>query len=81
MDAIVASWTELKRTLMGPRRYHGLQTFGIHPLPNLREGKCVYALGGGSQNELEARVAILLVSGLLATVPDNKQKHGSALIP
>lgn len=36
---------------------------------DVSEGKCVYALGGSSENALEARTAISLVRGLLATVP------------
>ena len=35
----------------------------------------MYALGGSSQNELEARVAISFVRGLLAIVPSIQQKH------
>ena len=42
---------------------------------DVQGGKCVYAPGGSIQNELEVRVAISLVRGLLATVPGVKQKH------
>lgn len=35
----------------------------------------MYAPGGSTQNELEARVAVSLVRGLIATVPGVKQKH------
>ncbi len=42
---------------------------------DIQEGKCEYAPGGSSVNKLEARVAISLVRGLLATVPGLMQKH------
>ena len=42
---------------------------------DVQMGKCVFAPGGSSQNELEARVAIFLVRGLIAFVPTLTQKH------
>ena len=41
---------------------------------DVKDGKCVYAPGGSSQNELEARVAIDIVRYLLATVPGLAQE-------
>ena len=36
---------------------------------DIPQGKCIYAPGGSSQNELEAKVAVNLARGLLATIP------------